>query len=334
MNIECHKDATVFEKLENEWNELLSRSLTNTPFQRAEFQCIWWKHLGRGELCLLTMRDENKKLIAIAPLFVDDGEILRWVGGEEIADYLDVIAPADQMDAAIRAMWGFLKSAASPKWSQAILSNIPEWTPTPNILKSLAVESGMKAEVTQIDVCPIVSLPDSFEAYLQQIDKKQRHEINRKLRRAEGGEDKVTWYIVDSSRDIDSETESFMTLMASAAEDKAKFLTPKVRDTFKDLFATMQHLGLLQLAFLEINGKKASAYAQFDYANRIWVYNSGFDVNSASTLSPGWVLLAKLIDQAIQNKRTVYDFMQGSEIYKYRFGGKDTGVFRVTLVRS
>ncbi|MEK7439996.1 MAG: GNAT family N-acetyltransferase, partial [Chloroflexota bacterium] len=221
-----------------------------------------------------------------------------------------------------------------PKWSQAILSNIPEWTPTPNILKSLAVESGMKAEVTQIDVCPIVSLPDSFEAYLQQIDKKQRHEINRKLRRAEGGEDKVTWYIVDSSRDIDSETESFMTLMASAAEDKAKFLTPKMRDTFKDLFATMQHLGLLQLAFLEINGKKASAYAQFDYANRIWVYNSGFDVNSASTLSPGWVLLAKLIDQAIQNKRTVYDFMQGSEIYKYRFGGKDTGVFRVTLVRS
>lgn len=334
MNIECHKDAAVFEKLENEWNELLSHSLTNTPFQRAEFQRVWWKHLGQGELCVLTMRDENKKLIAIAPLFVDEGEILRWVGGEEIADYLDVIAPADLMDAAIRAMWDFLKSAASPKWSQAILSNIPGWTPTPNTLQSLAAESGMKVEVTQIDVCPIVNLPESFEAYLAQIDKKQRHEINRKLRRAEGGEDKVTWYIVDSSRDIDFETESFMALMASAAEDKAKFLTPKMRDTFKDLFVTMQRLGFLQLAFLEINGKKASAYAQFDYANRIWVYNSGFDVDSASTLSPGWVLLAKLIDHAIQNKRAVYDFMQGNEIYKYRFGGKDTGVFRVTLARS
>jgi CelD/BcsL family acetyltransferase involved in cellulose biosynthesis len=334
LNIECYKDAAVFEKLENEWNELLSRSLTNTPFQRAEFQRVWWKHLGHGELCLLTMRDENKKLIAVAPLFVDEEKILRWVGGEEIADYLDVIAPADQMDAAIRAMWGFLKSAASPQWAQAILSNIPEWTPTPNRLKSLALESGMKAEVTQIDVCPIVNLPESFEAYLAQIDKKQRHEINRKLRRAEGGEDKVTWYIVDSSRDIDVETESFMALMASAAEDKAKFLTPKMREAFKDLFAVMHRSGFLQLAFLEINGKKASAYAQFDYANRIWVYNSGFDVDSASTLSPGWVLLAKLIDQAIQNKRAVYDFMQGNEIYKYRFGGKDTGVFRVTLERS
>jgi len=334
LEIECYNDPAVFEKLESEWNELLSRSLTNTPFQRAEFQRVWWKHLGRGELCVLTMHDENNKLIAIAPLFVDEGEILRWVGGEEIADYLDVIAPAEQMDAAIRAMWDFLKSAASPKWSQAILSNIPEWTPTPNTLQSLAVESGMKAEVTQIDVCPIVNLPDSFEAYLAQIDKKQRHEINRKLRRAEGGEDKVTWYIVDSSRDIESETESFIALMASAAEDKAKFLTPKMRAAFKDLFATMQRLGLLQLAFLEINGKKASAYAQFDYANRIWVYNSGFDVDAASTLSPGWVLLAKLIGHAIQNKRAVYDFMQGNEIYKYRFGGKDTGVLRVTVARG
>ncbi len=331
MEIECYNDPAVFEKLESEWNKLLSRSLTNTPFQRAEFQRVWWKHLGHGELCVLTMRDESKKLIAIAPLFVDEGKVLRWVGGEEIADYLDVIAPAEQMDAAIRAMWSFLKSAASPQWSQAILSNIPEWTPTPNTLKSLAIESGMKAEVTQIDVCPVVNLPESFEAYLAQIDKKQRHEINRKLRRAEGGEDKVTWYIVDSSRDIGSETESFMTLMASAAEDKANFLTPKMRDTFKDLFSTMQYLGLLQLAFLEINGKKASAYAQFDYANRIWVYNSGFDVDSASTLSPGWVLLAKLIDHAIQNNRAVYDFMQGSEIYKYRFGGKDTAVWRIVI---
>ena len=331
MDIECHNDSGVFEKFENEWNELLSRSLTNTPFQRAEFQRVWWKHLGRGELCVLTMRDEYKKLIALAPLFVDNEKILRWVGGEEIADYLDVIAPADHIDAALRAMWDFLKSAASPKWVKAILSNIPEWTPTPTTLQSLAVEAGMKAEVTQIDVCPIVSLPDSFEAYLQQIDKKQRHEINRKLRRAEGGDDKVTWYIADSSRDIEAETESFMALMASAAEDKAKFLTPTMRDTFKDLFATMQSLGLLQLAFLEINGKKASAYVQFDYANRIWVYNSGFDVDSASTLSPGWVLTAKLIDQAIQNKRTVYDFMQGNEIYKYRFGGKDTGVWRIVI---
>jgi len=44
--------------------------------------------------------------------------------------------------------------------------------------------------------------------------------------------------------------------------------------------------------------------------------------------------LAKLIEHAIQNNRAVYDFMQGNEIYKYRFGGKDTGVWRVTVVRD
>jgi CelD/BcsL family acetyltransferase involved in cellulose biosynthesis len=333
MNVECCRDASVFETLASEWNELASRSLTNTPFQRAEFLAAWWRHFGSGELCVLTMRDDppGGKLIAIAPMFVDSDGIARWVGGEEVADYLDVIAPADSMEAAARAAWRWLRSPDAPKWTKLIFSNIPGWTPTPQTLASLATEDGLKAEVTRLDVCPVVNLPDSFDAYLKQLDSKQRHEINRKLRKAQGSEDPVTWYIVDSNRDILAETEAFMALMETAAENKAGFLTSKMRDAFRDIFAVIQKAGLLQLAFLEVNGRRVAAYVQFDYANRIWVYNSGINPDMAAALSPGWVLLARLIERAIVAGRTSYDFMQGSEDYKYRFGGKDTAVMRVTI---
>lgn len=333
MQIECYRDASVFEKLSSEWNELVSRSLTNTPFQRAEFQAAWWRHFGSGELCVLTMGDDSPEgnLVAIAPMFVDSDGTARWVGGEEIADYLDVIAPAELMEAAARAAWQWLNSPEAPKWRKLIFSNIPGWTPTPQTLASLAVADGLKAEVTQIDVSPVVNLPNTFEAYLKQLDSKQRHEINRKLRKAQGSEDPVTWYIVDSTRDILAETEAFMALMETASENKAAFLTSKMRDAFRDIFAVTQKEGLLQLAFLELSGKKAAAYAQFDYNNRIWVYNSGINPETAGTLSPGWVLLARLIEQAIAAGRTTYDFMQGNEDYKYRFGGQDTAVVRVII---
>lgn len=334
MQIECHRDATIFESIAHEWNALASSSLTNTPFQRAEFQNVWWRHLGEGQLCVLTMRESpGGKLAAVAPVFVDGGGVVRWVGGEEIADYLDVIAPAEAMEAALAAAWQWLNSADAPTWSRIILSNIPGWTPTPQRLKALAAGAGLPAEVKQIDVCPVVQLPATFDDYLNQVGSKQRREIRRKLRRSESGEIPVEWYIVDSSRDISAETESFLELMAAASPEKAAFLTPAMRKTFRELFPVMQQAGLLQLAFLEVGGAKAAAYAQFDYADRVWVYNSGINAEDVGALSPGWVLLARLIEHAIAQGRKVYDFMQGGEDYKYRFGGKDTAVFRLTVSR-
>src|SRR3990172_1795561 len=132
MQIECHGDPSVFETDRAAWNELAARSLAHTPFQLAEFQRVWWRHFGGGDLRVLKMRDEAGKLSAIAPLCVDpaDGGTVRWVGGEEIADYLDIIAPPDKIEAAARAMWSWLNSAEAPHWTRMALSNIPEWTPT------------------------------------------------------------------------------------------------------------------------------------------------------------------------------------------------------------
>ena len=48
--------------------------------------------------------------------------------------------------------------------------------------------------------------------------------------------------------------------------------------------------GYLQLAFMEVFGQKAGGYLNFDYGNKIWVYNSGLD-RQFMELSPGWVLL-------------------------------------------
>jgi CelD/BcsL family acetyltransferase involved in cellulose biosynthesis len=62
------------------------------------------------------------------------------------------------------------------------------------------------------------------------------------------------------------------------------------------------------------------------------VYNSGLNPAYLS-LSPGWVLLSHLIQWAIENDRKEFDFLRGDEKYKYRFGGVDRYIARLTISR-
>jgi CelD/BcsL family acetyltransferase involved in cellulose biosynthesis len=90
--------------------------------------------------------------------------------------------------------------------------------------------------------------------------------------------------------------------------------------------------GWLQMAFLEIDGEKACGYLNFDYDNRIWVYNSGIDGRFID-LSPGWVLLGHLLQWANDHQYTEFDFMRGDENYKYKFGAVARFVVRAKVVR-
>ena len=76
-----------------------------------------------------------------------------------------------------------------------------------------------------------------------------------------------------------------------------------------------------------------ASYAYFSMGNTLYLYNSGYDIGKYAALSPGWVLLAKLFDQAIQNGHKRFDFMRGDEDYKYRFGGEDVSLMRLLINR-
>jgi CelD/BcsL family acetyltransferase involved in cellulose biosynthesis len=88
----------------------------------------------------------------------------------------------------------------------------------------------------------------------------------------------------------------------------------------------------MQLAFMKVGDIKAAGYFIFDFNNQIWVYNSGINP-LFENLSPGWVLLSKIIQWAIDNKRTGLDFMRGDETYKYQFGGVDKKVLKVEITK-
>ena len=326
-------------ELEDEWNALLDESITHVPFLRYEYLEAWWQTRGGGEwppqseLAIVTARRDGK-LVGVAPLFQADNRqkqpALLLLGSIEVSDYLDLIVRPADLENFTRELLPFLSQANLP-WRSLDLYNLFENSPTLPALEAAARLQGWSFNCTVLQQAPYIHLPGDWETYLAGIDKKQRHEIRRKLRRAEEmGEAIQLRFAVDSDQ-IDADIEDFMGLMAQDPE-KAAFLTPPMREHMRLVVKCAFEKGCLQLAFLEINGHKAAAYLCFDYLDRMWVYNSGID-QRYSEYSPGWVLLGYLLKWAIDRQRSEFDFMRGDEDYKYRFGAIDRRVVRALISR-
>ncbi len=338
MNFKLHKD--FLEINSTAWNALVEQSIADTPFSRCEYLSEWWKTRGGGEWLrqnaqlVLVSATENEQLIGIAPLFIteyDGRQALMLIGSIEISDYLDLIVREQDLSRFLSGLMDFLASSHAGSWSAIDWYNLPDSSPTLAALKADSESRGWTYHEEIYRPTPRIALNGSFEEYLSRIDKKQRHEIKRKMRRAdESG--RVRFVVVDKSADIEPELESFFHLMAQDP-NKANFLHDVMRDQMSNSIRAAHDYGYLWLAFLEVDGVKAAASLNFDYKNKLWGYNSGVS-REHMEFSPGWVLLGHVIQWCCENGRTEFDFMRGDEEYKYRFGGVNKYVMRAQSIRK
>jgi CelD/BcsL family acetyltransferase involved in cellulose biosynthesis len=342
METIIHTSPDVFKQLQPEWNALLHQSTADTPFLTYEWQKTWSDCLCscEGELQLLTVRDGGA-LLGIAPLFVlsepnKDGQpqrLLRLIGSVDASDYLDLIAVRGREREVFAAMLDTL--AQSDTWDAIDLWNVPEASTTRALLPEMIAARGWKLLDEKQVVCPIIRLPAQFDEYVQSLDKKDRHELRRKLRRGEATEG-VAWYAItgkDQTHDLDEAAEAFIALMMKSRSDKSDFMTDDMRRFFHQMIHATHAGGFLHLAFLEVNGVKAATYLSFDYNQKRLVFNSGLETEGFQSLSAGIVLAARIIDEAIQLGYREFDFLRGGEEYKYRFGAQDTWIYHVKVER-
>jgi CelD/BcsL family acetyltransferase involved in cellulose biosynthesis len=337
MEFTLHRDFSEIDP--GSWNNLLAEAITDVPFLRYEYQRAWWEGLGGGEwkqaeLLLISAR-ENGQLIGIAPLFLteyDGRPAVMLIGSIEISDYLDLIVRPADLPRFLTGLLDYIADDAHEpsNWSALDWYNLPDSSPTLAALNTESESRGWTFTQEAYHPTPYIPVPGDFEAYLAGIEKKQRHEIRRKLRRAaESGI--VRFYIVDGNPNIESEINDFFDLMVQDPS-KADFLHPAMRAQMTSILKTAHEQGYLWLAFLEVDGVKTAASLNFDYKGKLWGYNSGVG-SGHKELSPGWVLLAHVIQWCCENGRHEFDFMRGDEEYKYRFGAVNRFVMRAKVVR-
>jgi predicted N-acyltransferase len=213
MEFSLHQDFTRLAMLAEDWNKLLTESVSHIPFLRYEYLSAWWETRGGGEWpeseLAVVMAHQDGRLVGIAPLFstrnLESQAALLLLGSIEISDYLDIIVRPQDLTGFVAGLLEFIAQPATPNWQLLDWHNLPEASPTLPALQTEAEKRGWVFRQDRTYHVPSIPLTGDFETYLAGIDKKQRHEIRRKMRRAgESGQD-VRWYIVEDGSSLEAE---------------------------------------------------------------------------------------------------------------------------------
>ena len=326
MTISIQKED--FESIGEEWECILPHTDANTIFITPWWQQLWWRRYGDdAKLHILSVR-EGDSLLGIAPLMTR-GDTLSFLGDTDLFDYHDFLVRDGCDDNFYEALWKHVKTM---DWKTMELKSLRESSETLQRFPAFAESNGWIAGVTDEDVSPYTNLHSSWDEYVSGLRKKDRHELRRKLRRLNNG-NLANQYAFNTSDSIADALPEFFRLMRASSPDKNDFLTSDREQFFRDLAQELAPRGQFKLFFLELNDVRVASCICFDYNGSYMLYNSGYDPEY-SAFSVGLLNKALCIQDAIETGRKSFDFLRGSERYKYNLGGTNQTIHELVIRRS
>lgn len=324
-------DSDYFDH-QDEYQNLFARSVNQPFFMLPQYQNVWWKHLKGGELQVIEVRKDGI-LVGLAPLFlVSDKKTptLEIIGSFEVSDYLDLLLDKVHQKAAFEQITTFLIQHSN--WNTLFLASLPHTSHTVELFKHCCQQQSWHMAITQQDVSPVITLPQTWEEYLQQLTPSHVSSIKRSLKEV-GQEDDIEYEVVTTVDQMKSGVSDFISLHKKSGAEKAAFWNPAREHFFEEMCETLAKDNLIKLYFMRVNNERAASLLIFDYQNEFLVYNSGFDAYRYGHLRVGNVIIAHTIQEAIRLGRSRYDFMRGDEPYKFTFGGVPEPVWDITIQR-
>ncbi len=316
--------------------------LWRDPGTDLEWDCLfvlppwlgaWLATLGAGEAPLLRAVWRGGRILGVAPLRVRR-ERAWFLGSPDVCDYQDfVVAPPGQGgegddDVFFRALLDHLEASGVRRLD---LGPVRPDSTVRTRLPLAAEAAGWVVSWESEGVAPVLDLPRTWEGFLESLAKKERHEVRRKLRRLEAV-GTVRFRRAEPGAAAGEEGERFLDLFSGYRTDKASFLDGGRGGFFRELLASTDREGLLNLSFLEVGGETVAGVLCFEYRGTIHLYNNGYDPRweglSVGILSKVWS-----IRDSIARGLSRYDFLKGDEAYKRRLGGRAVPLARCRLIR-
>jgi CelD/BcsL family acetyltransferase involved in cellulose biosynthesis len=309
------------------WSGLHARARLRAPFLGWTWQSGWVRAFaGSSRLELWQVADDDGGLVALLSLVAVDPGTSRLVGGADVSDYLDLLCVAGREEEAWSALLG-ARGASAPAWE---LHAVPAASPSVTALPGLAAAAGLAVDVAVEERCPILALPPSWDAYLAGLTGKQRHELTRKMRRLEREAPDARVTRVAAPDAIARRLDDFLALHRRSRAGKARFMDGRMEDFFRAAVTALAAEQGAALWLLDTDAGPIASFVTLEWEGTVGLYNSGFHPERAA-LSPGLVLLAHVVRDAVERGRRRFDFLRGEERYKYDFGPTPEDVCAVTI---
>lgn len=294
------------------WDELLSRSESNTVFLSSPWLRAWMDTLGRdSEVIAPTIRHQGK-LVAAALFEAHDG-LLRFAGHPR-SDYADFLVDKRLNDAGYRHAVQELMACAlqtSPSANHFELNRVPTASRT---YLELQASSG-PFYTTEIGAVPAPRM--HMSVVQDRLAKKSLKRHDRGLRKLGEVTCSTTTDATLALQDLDEFFQQHIQRWA-ATDTPSLFNEPSNRDFYRAVAKHLGEAGHLRFTTVRIDDKLAAAHFGFMHDGVFTWYKPSFDPQLAKQ-SPGEVLLKRLLERACNENATWFDFTIGGEAFKMRF---------------
>jgi hypothetical protein len=317
--------------LEHDWRTLIDHCPNVSYFLTWEFTHERWRHFSANrQLWVLIARDDDGRLVGIAPFAIGRTSLgpleirrLEFICRVEIpfrfdryyldGEGLDIIAHPDYRSEVSAGFQPYLKREHA-KWDIIDLA----WLSPDAILRTHFLTARSRAR-EQVSPCPVATLPDNFDDYdkmvLEKGQSKQNHYKARRLNR--DFPDQVVIHRVTEADEVgpamDNLDEMKLLRWAEQGEAAPDSNDPHVRQhkQFERDFARHAfERGWLRFYQMKVNGEIIAANFGMALHHTFYLLNKGFDP-AWKKHSPGYVLQAYEIEQAISEGLTEYNLGHG-----------------------
>lgn len=299
------------EALAPEWQALWAAAEQASAFTSPGWLLAWWRHLGGGPLRVFTARSGGR-LVGVLPMFVyANAGVARLLPlGISVSDRFDLLTAPGWSGPVATALAARLSDPAGG-WDCCELHEASPSSP----LRRFASASFVQSVSPVLDLKRYATLP-------------ARSGARRRLTRARQAAE-VAGLTLDRPG-----PEALDALFRLHAAQWAKhgepgvLASPQVQAFHHQAAATMATTGTAQFQRLRDGTRTVAVLYGFQHGGEASAYASGIDPDYAS-LGLGTVLIGAAIQAAQAGGFTAFDFLRGSEPYKYAWGAVDQPLLRL-----
>lgn len=334
MHIDVIETRAGFDALRENWDQVFLADPYAQHFLSFTWLRSYLRRRGRWFILALREKAEGSAYVAFFPLRVitqQDKKTGRFfdeiiMAGNFAADYTGFLTRPEYEHHAVAGFCTFLKKQCWTHLKLDYIGGPPSRREA--LIRALQGPLVMFRDSTPKSlndinncVCPVVTLPATFDEYLEtSMSSQTRQKLRRFLRKVESDpEFRISFATSETvDRDMTILFDFWRTKWAPfKGKDRAERIIASTREMLMDCFRD----GTLEVPVLWHADRPLGALANIiDHRKGVVLfYITGRD-ESWTTPSPGLVLHGHCIRRAIEMGFKEYDFLRGNEPYKYMFG--------------
>lgn len=336
IHVKLIKTYSELRELKGDWDWLLDQFEGANVFLTWDWVSTWIEAYSKEKELFCLAAYKNDKLVGMAPLWLDrqttagifPWRVLKFIGSIEVCpDHLDFIIRRKNSSMIAEAVWNALFGEYRKLWDKLEYHSVSIDSKTANIFHNLAESDHrcLKVEIEGYRICPYLSLPNSWDEFVDSMDARNRRNV-RRSDKALLGAGEVEFNCIENPEDLAGAMQGMMDIhneLWYSDKKKTGFRRERFREFHLKLAGRLFEKSMLSVCTLMHNGNHVGSTYSFVFRGKVYGYIIAVRRSDIKGASIGRALIYRYIERLIESGVTELDFLRGDEEYKFYWTDTD-----------